>query len=276
MTVADGEEEIPAEVSEPEAAPAAEVPRTPSGYKKRANKEVNRTPPQPSKLSDVPSQTKRGANYALMFTLYVNGMELKQIAEEFNVGYMSLYTRASVEKWSHLVEKAWDRLYKKNRVQDLDRKRLEDRADEKLKSIGRNRSEVIDLAGMIRNKIVALSQAFDQINPNELRDPEVFSNLTKSIGSLAKAAKDVADMTMVAHGDEHVIRHLGAGFNKPGGGNEGPQIVINMPGVLATSRRRAALPAGQQIEPVALELAKAGDAINQVLNNANGSATTTP
>ncbi len=230
----DGDEDsIPAEVSAP---PPEETPPPPP--------KVDADPADPktavaAEKGDAPPQTVHGYNYTLAFVLMVNGMNLAEVAKELNFDYQKLCTRARREKWRVLAHGSYDRLFRKDRAERIEPKKGEmaEQVEKRIKQISSNRDRVVAMADDLRGLINKVAVALNKLDLQNA-DDEKLGNVSKSIGSLTKAAKDIADMTMVALGDEHAIRHLGAGHNKPGGGNNGPTMIINMPGILATSRRR--------------------------------------
>lgn len=248
--MADGDDSIPVEVTAP---PPAETP-PPILTEKPAFPEPKNA--AASEVGDAPHQTVHGYNYTLAFVLMVNGVNLAQIAKDLKFDYQKLIVRARREKWRVLAHGSFDKLYRKERNPDrIEPKKGEmaDLVEKRIKQISANREKVVSMADELRGLINKVAEALNKLDL-ETADDEKLGNVSKSIGSLTKAAKDIADMTMVALGDEHAIRHLGAGHNKPGGGHDGPSIVINMPGILATSRRRQMKPA-ERIEEAKQELA---------------------
>ncbi len=194
-----------------------------------------------SPYSDIPTLTNRGCNYALAFTLYVNGIPLTTIAKDLGISSTVLAQRATAERWKNLTHYAWERLYKKQderrQLEPIPKAESDKMLEKKIQRIDQNRGQVIELASVLREKLMAVAKGIDQVPVEAMGDAEVLADMTRSIASLAKAAKDIAEMTMIAHGDENVIRHLGQGFNTKQG-NSGPAIIINIPNALANSRRK--------------------------------------
>lgn len=228
---------IAAEVSEPEEKEEGEekpyVPASPGDDNPKNCHAVK---------GDVPIRTVHGYNYCLAFTLSVNGMNLAEIAREHNFDFTKLASRARREKWRVLAQGSYKQLYREKRDPDQmiePRKgEIPELVEKRVRLIDNNRTRIVEMADTLRAQIARVATALNAMPLDQFSDPEQISYITKSIGNLTKSAKDIADMSMVALGDEHAIRHLGAGHNKPGGGHDGPAIVINMPGILATSRRR--------------------------------------
>lgn len=271
-------DEIPVEVTAP-AEPVAPLEsvgaeNTAEGPKEEteSQKKYRKQREQQHLWGEVPIRTVYGYNYTLAFVLMVNGMNLVDIARDHKFDFQKLSTRARREKWRVQAVGSWEKLYRKERKNpdessEMAEGEIPKLVEKRIGDISKNRDKVVRMADDLRGLINKVAAALDKLNL-ESADDEKLGNVAKSIGSLTKAAKDIADMTMVALGDEHAIRHLGAGLNKHNGGRDGPAIVINMPGILATSRRR--MKPADRVESVLEEIHGAEKSAIRKLHEAAG------
>jgi hypothetical protein len=197
-------------------------------------------------------RTRHGINYTLAFVLYADGIPLRDLAKEWKVSYTKLVDRANRESWPKLIQK-----YQRKFIPEPTMTRpvpTPEEQSKRFKQIDDNRDKIVSTADAIRAEIMRAIEAC-KTNPLGM-DP-------KAIAALSKAAKDISDMTMVAMGDEHAVKHLmkpangsGAHGNNPDG-TPRPLMIVNLPQVLGSSRRNL-----KRAEEVAEKLVEMGEQLN--------------
>lgn len=204
---------------------------------------------------DIKSKTKKGMNWTAMFVLFVKGMSLREIADEFGIEYAKVVERARTEDWEGLT-----RANKHAVVPPPSKEMAPFNAEDAKEKEGRiiaNRKQAFGIAKKLYSKIDEALTNLDKMVTYEKGENgekvEVLAKFTiehpKSIEILAKALKTTAELAMLCESDENILRSRGTDNNGKGGGPSGPSITINLPSAVM-DRRQAMKPVEEAIQEV--------------------------
>lgn len=183
--------------------------------------------PDGSGLNREAPRTKEGINYTAAFVMVAAGVAtLAEVARAWKIPYDKLARKSTKENWAGLIKRYGHHFLPKLEQKPPDEAELKAKAAK----IQANRDKIVTPAHALLDKIQKI-----------LDDNKELGMDTETIVDLARAVKMLGEITMVAVGDEHAVRHLmgGApGSGRPGeGGHRGPLIQINMPGAVAGPRK---------------------------------------
>ena len=193
----------------------------------------------------IRQRTDNGVNYTACFVMLCKGMTLREIAQAWDIDYTKLRVKAGEEDWTGMIVRFGTQF-----APELPRPQMDAEAiSKKIAAVEKNRETTIDLAHGIMMRIKKL-----------IDDSEETGLESETIGHLARALKMVGELSMLAHGDEYIIKS-GATVDGRGRGpaSNGPQITINMPSIVASPRRLRQV--RSEIEGLETKLIAQGDPV---------------
>lgn len=171
----------------------------------------------------IRQRTRWGVNYAACFIMLAKGATFRQISSAWDIDFKKLINRAADEDWNGLIRRHGEHFDPPPPMPEMKPEEVE----KKVAKITENRERTISLTVGLMEQIQKIITTAKE--SNTMLDPG-------SITKLAQAVKMLGEISMIAHGDEYVLKHHEKRGPKTGN-NNGPLITISMPAIVAIPRR---------------------------------------
>jgi hypothetical protein len=173
----------------------------------------------------VKSKTVCGINYTAAFVLLATGKaSMREIASAWNVPIHKIAKRSTAESWTGLMRRfCGERGFKEAESTPDPLEMLE-----KKKKVQANRDKILAASGGLIERIQVI------LDQSPVMDAETIAMLSRGI-------KMLGEISMLASGDEYVLKSPGIGSAKAGllgngSGNKGALISITFPTMLSKPR----------------------------------------